>query len=32
MAVAQGMFATVARSMGATKPNDEIAERQKHKR
>jgi short-subunit dehydrogenase len=32
MAVAPGLFATVARSMGATKPNDEIGERQKHKR
>jgi short-subunit dehydrogenase len=32
MAVAPGLFATVARSMGATKPNDELGERQKHKR
>jgi short-subunit dehydrogenase len=32
MAVAPGLFATVARSMGATQPNDELGERQKHKR
>lgn len=32
MAIAPGLFATVARSMGATKPNDEISDRQKHKR
>jgi short-subunit dehydrogenase len=32
MAIAPGLFATVGRAMGATKPNDEIGERQKHKR
>jgi uncharacterized protein len=32
MAVAPGLFATTARAMGATKPNDELGERQKHKR
>ena len=32
MAVAPGLFATTARSMGATKPNDKLSERQKHKR
>jgi uncharacterized protein len=32
MAVAPGLFASIARSMGGTKPNDELGERQKHKR
>ena len=32
MAVAPGLFATVARSAGATRPNEELGERQKHKR
>jgi hypothetical protein len=32
MAIAPGLFATVGRAMGSTKPNDEIGERQKHKR
>jgi short-subunit dehydrogenase len=32
MAVAPGLFATTARAMGATKPNEELGERQKHKR
>jgi uncharacterized protein len=32
MAVAPRLFAAVARSMGGTKPNDELGERQKHKR
>jgi short-subunit dehydrogenase len=32
MAVAPGLFATVARSTGATKPNETVEERQKHKR
>jgi short-subunit dehydrogenase len=32
MAVAPGLFAATARAMGATKPNDEMGERQKHKR
>jgi short-subunit dehydrogenase len=32
MAVVPGLFATVARSTGATKPNETVEERQKHKR
>jgi short-subunit dehydrogenase len=32
MAVAPAFFATTARAMGATRPNDELGERQKHKR
>ena len=32
MAVAPGLFASIARSTGGTKPNDELGERQKHKR
>jgi short-subunit dehydrogenase len=32
MAVAPGLFAAVARSSGATKPNETVEDRQKHKR
>jgi short-subunit dehydrogenase len=32
MAVAPGLFATIARSTGGTRPNDELGERQKNKR
>jgi short-subunit dehydrogenase len=32
MGVVPGLFATVARSTGATKPNETVEERQKHKR
>jgi len=32
VAVAPGLAATIARSMGATKVSDELGERQKHKR
>jgi short-subunit dehydrogenase len=32
LAVAPGLFATIARSTGATRPNDEMGERQRHKR
>lgn len=32
MAVAPGLFASVARSTGATRANDDVGERQKHKR
>ena len=32
MAVAPGLFAITARAMGATRSNDELGERQKHKR
>jgi hypothetical protein len=32
MAVVPGLFASVARTTGATKPNEMVEERQKHKR
>jgi uncharacterized protein len=32
MGVAPGLFASIARSTGGTRPNDELGERQKHKR